>query len=300
MGETYSHVTYYGTTHQLRNSEEFVETMNFPSPIPEILNLMPMAKLAELSENKKLSSHAQTELKLVTWTRAILLERYDIADSMATSLKDLIPELSSQFQSYLNEKDQNRKHRFAIYLLIKNPRVKPYIKESYGDYYSEDLVEKSKFEAIDIQDHDGNNWWCSSNKNKLMEIANDSLKREVYYQWPFEDHDQMAAKYKPLELINDEELKKLEQIGGAVSYLPTEVVKWYNDTSLLSRYRDHQNKLLPEALHLAVRVTRYGCYADGNRGTYSKKAFMTLHKDIFFDKKWKEKTPYWFNSMTRY
>jgi hypothetical protein len=50
---------------------------------------------------------------------------------------------------------------------------------------------------------------------------------------------------------------------------------------------------VPEALHIAVTSTRYGC-TDKDTGRWSKAAFQLLHKR-YPKSEWAKKTPYWFN-----
>ena len=49
---------------------------------------------------------------------------------------------------------------------------------------------------------------------------------------------------------------------------------------------------VPEALHLAVRTTRYGC-VDGETTSFSKAAFQLLHRR-YPKSEWAKKTKYWF------
>ena len=49
---------------------------------------------------------------------------------------------------------------------------------------------------------------------------------------------------------------------------------------------------VPEALHLVVRATRYGC-KDGNTGDFSKRAFELLHRR-YATNEWAKKTPFWY------
>jgi len=49
---------------------------------------------------------------------------------------------------------------------------------------------------------------------------------------------------------------------------------------------------VPEALHLAVRATRYGG-SDKKTGSWSKSAFEMLHQK-YPHSEWTKKTPYWF------
>jgi hypothetical protein len=48
----------------------------------------------------------------------------------------------------------------------------------------------------------------------------------------------------------------------------------------------------PEALHLAVRATRYGC-KDEKTGSFSKQAYDALHKK-YPKSTWAQKTKYWY------
>jgi hypothetical protein len=49
---------------------------------------------------------------------------------------------------------------------------------------------------------------------------------------------------------------------------------------------------VPEALHLAVRATRYG-QADPETTNYSRAAYTLLHRR-YPGSPWAKKTPYWF------
>jgi outer membrane protein assembly factor BamD (BamD/ComL family) len=49
---------------------------------------------------------------------------------------------------------------------------------------------------------------------------------------------------------------------------------------------------VPEALHLAVKTTRYGC-TDKDSARWSKAAFDVLHNK-YPNSPWTKKTPYWF------
>jgi hypothetical protein len=49
---------------------------------------------------------------------------------------------------------------------------------------------------------------------------------------------------------------------------------------------------VPEALHLVVKATRFGCTDDAT-GRYSRDAFQLLHKK-YEDTKWAKITPFWY------
>jgi hypothetical protein len=81
-----------------------------------------------------------------------------------------------------------------------------------------------------------------------------------------------------------EEQARLIALGAAPSYLCRQVIAWSE--------RRPADPRLPEALHLAVKSTRYGCTGKDN-GKMSKAAFDVLHK-LYPNSPWAKKTPYWF------
>ena len=83
----------------------------------------------------------------------------------------------------------------------------------------------------------------------------------------------------------EKEWKALNSFGAAPNYIAKEVIQWANS---------HPNDArVPEALHLAVKTTRYGC-GDADTGRWSKAAFDLLHRK-YPNSPWTKQTPYWFN-----
>jgi len=80
------------------------------------------------------------------------------------------------------------------------------------------------------------------------------------------------------------EWRQLHSIGPAARYLPHIVIEWAN--------RHPEDPRVPEALHLAVRATRYGC-SDGKPNQLSRQAYTMLHKG-YPQSEWAKKTPFWF------
>ena len=80
------------------------------------------------------------------------------------------------------------------------------------------------------------------------------------------------------------ELQRLASLGPAPNYLSQQVTAWAQKAPSDPR--------LPEALHLAVKATRYGC-ADADTGKFSKAAFDLLH-ERYPKSPWAQKTKYWY------
>jgi hypothetical protein len=80
------------------------------------------------------------------------------------------------------------------------------------------------------------------------------------------------------------EISKLMQLESAPNYLGKQVIDWAK--------KNPADPRVPEALHLIVRSTRYGCGND-ETSIVSKEAFQLLYKK-YPKSEWTKKTPYWF------
>jgi hypothetical protein len=79
----------------------------------------------------------------------------------------------------------------------------------------------------------------------------------------------------------------VQNLHGSVrdaNYLPQQALKWARETP--------DDPRIPEALHFAVRATRYGCDHE-ETSRLSKEAFKLLH-NRYPNSKWAKETPYWF------
>jgi hypothetical protein len=102
------------------------------------------------------------------------------------------------------------------------------------------------------------------------------------------------GKASPPRFLNDaekraaaQERRKLAALPTAPNYLSAAAIAWAK--------RSPDDPRVPEALHLAVRTTRYGC-VDDRSGPLSKEAFRLLHSR-YPKSKWTRNTPYWFGEQ---
>jgi hypothetical protein len=76
----------------------------------------------------------------------------------------------------------------------------------------------------------------------------------------------------------------LQALGTGPNYLCRTAIDWAT--------KNQTDPRAPEALHLAVRSTRYGC-TDEETGRWSKAAFDLLHRK-YPNTTWAKNTKYWF------
>ena len=87
------------------------------------------------------------------------------------------------------------------------------------------------------------------------------------------------------QTLGARQIAAVQALGSAPNYLCKVAIDWAN--------ANPNDPRSPEALHLAVRSTRYGC-TDKETGKWSKAAFDLLHQR-YPNTKWANATKYWFN-----
>jgi hypothetical protein len=100
--------------------------------------------------NDTLPPHLLNELRLVVWTRAILLKRMDVAREFAPHIAELYPVVEPEMRAFLSAPDGGPAESAAAFVLLKLPGARPYMSWDYGRNLS----------AIK-HDEWGRNWWYS-------------------------------------------------------------------------------------------------------------------------------------------
>jgi hypothetical protein len=171
--------------------------------------------------------------------------------------------------------------------------------------------------AFDDWNASDGNWWCPAAKTsfdlaaammsndigpspRLDEIASAASE----YAYPPEtwgnpvDADAAFFTFVPLGRLGDggAELAAVRATGSSTQRMAQDAVAWGKHSNWLERATGG-DEYLPEALHLAVRATRYGCRRPADNGPWSEAAFNML-RSRFPNSAWAARTPYWFGDMT--
>ena len=170
---------------------------------------------------------------------------------------------------YVSATPPQAKKAIAIYAWLKFPGLEPVVDEGVG-----------RRTPLNQQDLYRDNWWCGAAFQPVDEEEN----RERLAFTP--------ASTQPLLFLTAAERANAEReatalrslSGAAPNYIAEQVIKWANASPT--------DRRVPEALHLAVMTTRYGC-TDKDTGRWSKAAFDLLHRK-YPNTTWAKKTPYWF------
>lgn len=233
----------------------------------------PLSLMKEAAFSKNLPESLRKRLAIATWVRAVIIENDEIGKSAAVELGNLIPELKDGLDDYLKATTPQARKFAGIFLILKYPATRPVVEANID-----------REEEIDKIDSYRNNWWCSFDPKEAADSAYSRVVQDEEGN-PKEEKPQIPI-FLTKDLLDQAQAEetKLATIGTAPNYLCDEVVKWAK-----ANLKDPR---VPEALHLAVRSTRFGC-VDKKTLQFSKSAFQVLQKNFAGDS-WAKKTPYFF------
>lgn len=246
----------------------------FDDDAVQVLNkALPVQLLKEASFSKVLPIHLRREIILATWVRAILLENDSLAVELTPEIRRLIPQLSEAMRAYQNAPNPKARHLEAVLIILKHPGMRPFVG-----------VGLSRLTQLSRIDNYRDNWWCSP----AVIFGLGSVNASTMFELSWKDvstkaippHNLPSFMSEAQKDVARQEIAKLIQLETAPTYIGKAVIDWAK--------RNPADPRVPEALHLVVRSTRYGC------GNYvSKDAFQLLHKK-YPKSEWTKKTPYWF------
>lgn len=230
---------------------------------------IPLSLLKEAVKSNALPAGPRRDLAQATWLRAALLGDTTTANELAPVLSGLVPEMSELLNSYRSTTPPDEKKFAAIYAWLKFPGLEPVVDAGVG-----------RVTPLQQQDSYRDNWWCSS----YFQAATAEENREVV---SFTATTTAAPPrfLTPVEIERGaKEWSTLSAFGAAPNYITRQVIQWAT--------AHPQDPRVPEALHLAVKTTRFGC-TDKDSSRWSKAAFDLLHRK-YPTNPWTKKTPYWF------
>jgi len=235
-----------------------------------------VADLIRAAESPLLPQQLRREVARSTWVRAVLLNDLNSAESLQSALHDLDPPLWKMMQPFRSTSDFAEKHFAAVFVILSNPGLKPSVRE--GSLRTATLGEIDNYR---------DNWWCadigagsswSQNYSDYSKDFNQTfVDRDPDFPFPvwITGAGQTAVR---------SEWANLTAVGTAPNYLVNQVLAYAKQ-----RPQDPQ---VPEALHLSVRSTRFGC-TNAETSGLSKAAFQFLHEH-YPQNEWTSKTKFYY------
>jgi hypothetical protein len=239
---------------------------------------LPLSVLQQAAIARLLPEHLRRDVAQATWLRAVLLDDPRVARELTPTLKTLVPAAVPFLDDYLATQPEDARKFSGIYTWLKLPGLQPMVQSGIG-----------RRSSPDTQDSYRNNWWCAAALSSAP--ANDQGEDETEKKSDSAAAVAVTSEVQFPSFLNEVQKKaarnqraRLAGLGAAPNYLCRQVIAWVEKHPSDARG--------PEALHLAVKTTRYGC-TDKATGKWSKAAHDLLHKR-FPNSPWTKKTPYWF------
>ena len=234
---------------------------------------MPLPLMARVAPSDRLPPHMQRDVALAVWTRAVLLEDAEIADSVAPIVARHFPQYGGGWTAYQSAATPQQKKIEAALLLLRLPGASPLPDSGLRLPYTR-RPNRARCNALVgacglRQSSRGRRSGRCSALQRLCPSA--AIGRAGIHHAP-----------RSRDRARDE-VSRLRQLPGAPAYLGAIILAWAN-----AQPRDPR---VPEALHLVVRATRYG----QTHTETSKAAYLLLH-NRYRRNPWTSKTPLWFSS----
>jgi hypothetical protein len=259
--------------------EEYMgpSTPLFDADAVEVLNRgLPLALLSRAAVSTRLPSHLRKLLVRAAWVRAVLISNGAVASELAGELERVYPELKSDLEAWRSAGDADSRQFALAVLLLHFPGLSPYLQSG--------VPPRGRIAGIsDFRE----NWWCGFNAGGNL----DSPTGFRYSTSRFQEKAKPPQQAKLPEFLTDAdkaafllEWRKLAAVPTAPDYFGRIVLSWAS--------KHPKDERVPEALHLVVKSTRFGC-GDAASGDYSRSAFRLLHAR-YPDTAWAKMTPFWF------
>ena len=242
---------------------------------------MPLRLLLHAAGSKSLPPNLRREVALATWVRCVLLDREKVCRDVVPILEQLAPELKGDLRRYVSAPNSPSRRFAAVFTILRFPGLHLYVGAG--------PARRTPLARIDNLRE---NWWCRlpaqggsriymGYRHYRMEVAFHTPLKMIYPQKELEYPSFLSPAQKAEAATEWEQLSALET---APNHLSRQVLEWAKS------HRDDPR--VPQALHLAVKATRYGCL-DEQTGDYSKAAFRLLHRR-YPHSSWAKKTKYWY------
>lgn len=231
---------------------------------------MSTAVIKDAARSKVLPPNLRKDVAQAAFARAALVDDHQSAGQAAAVVQEYYPQMKEFLEAYQRATTPEARRFSAAFLSLKFPGVRPFVAAGIG-----------RTSAIDGIDSYRDNYWCT--------------EPPVPQSVPFSNDDpQDANRTRPVavpdflkagQALGVRQFTAVQALGAAPNYLCKIAIEWAT--------ANPNDPRSPEALHLAVRSTRYGC-TDKETGKWSKAAFDLLHKR-YPNTKWANATKYWFN-----
>ncbi len=229
---------------------------------------MPVELIKDAALSKTLAPNLRRDVAQAAFARAALLDDYRAAAQAALLIQDLYPQVREFLGAYQRASTPEARRFAAAFLALKFPGLRPYVTAGVG-----------RTTAVEEVDSYRDNWWCTEPpKPENVPMGGDEKGKTKAKPMPAPEF------LKSSKALAATQFATLQALGTAPNYLCRIAIAWAE--------KNPADPRAPEALHLAVRSTRFGC-TDAETGRWSKAAYDLLHTH-YPNTTWAKNTKYWF------
>ncbi|HXI22678.1 MAG TPA: hypothetical protein VNG71_02305 [Pyrinomonadaceae bacterium] len=227
---------------------------------------MPAAIMKDAARSSVLAPNLKRDVAQAAFMRAALIDDRESALQAAPILEGFYPDLKEFLAAYQRAATPDARRFAAAFMALKFPGLRPFVSTGIG-----------RTSAVTEIDSYRDNYWCAEPPPPLggAPSEDESTKPKPVAAPEFLKSSQSLA---------TRQFAALQALGTAPNFLCRTAIDWTE--------KNPNDPRSPEALHLAVRSTRYGC-TDKETGRLSKAAFDLLHRR-YPNTKWANATKYWF------
>ncbi len=233
-------------------------------------------RLIDSGISTTLPSRLRARVAVAGFTRAIVLDRHDVARRIAPVLKTLAPQLAADIDRYLQETTPAGQKRAAVLLILRTPGMTPEV-PGLDDSVSIDYVEPRRIFGVFT-----NVWWCG--KSDRRPFRGSAASELIHTLYP--DHTVPYPAFVTAEerAVVERELAAIDATGPATRFLATAALEWARE-----RPADPD---AAEALGRIVSGWRRAC-RDQADADLSRRSFQALHRQ-FPNSEWAKRNKYWY------
>lgn len=233
-------------------------------------NFMPTAMFKDAGRSSLLAPNLKRDVAQAAFMRAALIDDRVNANQAATTLASVYPELKDFVAAYQRAATPDARRFATTFLALKFPGLRPYVTAGVG-----------RSSALSEVDSYRDNYWCAEAPTALSGPPSEGEGKTDTAR----SNSRIPEFLKASQSVAANEVARLRAIGTGPNFLAQTAIGWAT--------KNPTDPRSPEALHLAVRSTRYGC-TDKETGRWSKAAFDLLHRR-YPNSTWANATKYWFN-----
>ena len=243
-----------------RVDSQFVgELLIEPVVLHQMSRYLSPDQILDVASHSTMTPRLEAHLARIAWTRSVLFDEPD-TPQLSQRVAALDPALADDILSISRD---SLNSDFATWLtVLRNPGLTPFFRPLW------------RLEPVDERSKVSENWWCGGEQLNNSWMGGVPISAEP----PAPSFLEAAALDRA-----DERWQALTELQDAANAFGEQVLEWTDANPADPRS--------PEALHLLVRLTRFGCRPP-DLGELSKAAFTRLHTR-YPESSWTLETPYW-------